>query len=138
MSRVRDLTARLKLATRRPSYLDWLNSVQNRSKEIGSVLELHPPRVLEEGVLEEEITDESRKKNLRSALNWLKTELQEMRQQDQQLARQLMQLRIELQRVRLLRSCNNHQALVDEVRNEAEEARTFESSDLCDVPQDLR
>ncbi|XP_047483334.1 uncharacterized protein LOC125035167 [Penaeus chinensis] len=138
MSRVRDLTARLKLATRRPSYLDWLNSVQNRSKEIGRVLELHPPKVLEEGVLEEEITDESRKKNLKSALNWLKTELQEMRQQDQQLARQLMQLRIEFQRVRLLRSCNNHQALVDEVRNEAEEARTFESSDLCDVPQDLR
>lgn len=138
MSRVRDLTARLNLATRRPSYLDWLNSIQSQSKEIGKVLELHPPKVLEEGTLEEEITDESRKKNLRSALNWLKTELQEMRQQDQQLARQLMQLRIELQRVRLLRSCNNHQALVDEVRNEAEEARTFESSDLCDMPQDLR
>lgn len=61
-----------------------------------------------------------------------------MRQQDQQLARQLMQLRIELQRVRLLRSCNHHQALVDEVTNEAEEAKTYESSDLCELPPDLR
>nr|XP_027222532.1 suppressor protein SRP40-like [Penaeus vannamei] len=56
MSRVRDLTARLNLATRRPSYLDWLNSIQSQSKEIGKVLELHPPKVLEEGALEEEIT----------------------------------------------------------------------------------
>lgn len=62
----------------------------------------------------------------------------EMRQQDQQLARQLMQLRIELQRVRLLRSCHHHQALVEEMTSDAQEAKTFEASDLCELPPDLR
>ncbi|XP_068229831.1 uncharacterized protein [Palaemon carinicauda] len=138
MSRVKDLAMRLKLATRRPSYLEWLGTIKQKSQEMTNVLESHPPLVLEEGKPEEEPTDEVRKKNLQSALSWLRQELMDMRQQDQQLARQLMQLRIELQRVRLLRSCNNHQALVDEVANEAEEARTYESSDLCEVPPDLR
>nr|XP_045610456.1 uncharacterized protein LOC123765768 [Procambarus clarkii] len=141
MSRVRDLATRLKLATRRPSYLDWIGEIKQRGQEMGEVLEVHTPRVLEEGQKEEEVEEElspqKRKDNLQSAMAWLRKELLEMRQQDQHLARQLMQLRIELQRVRLLRSCNNHQALVDEVTNEAEEAKTYEASD-CELPADLR
>lgn len=138
MSRVKNLALRLKLATRRPSYLDWLGTVKKKTEEVDDVLVDHPPLVLEEGQQEEQLTEEVRKKNLQSALCWLRQELLEMRQQDQHLARQLMQLRIELQRVRLLRSCDTHQALVDEVTNEAEEARNYGCNDLCEVPQDLR
>ncbi|KAK8731121.1 hypothetical protein OTU49_007809, partial [Cherax quadricarinatus] len=138
MSRVRDLATRLKLSTRRPSYLEWMGMIKQRAEEMGEVLEVHTPRVLEEGQKEEELSPEKRKDNLQSAMIWLRKELLEMREQDQHLARQLMQLRIELQRVRLLRSCNHHQALVDEVTSEAEEVKTYETSDLCDLPADLR
>ncbi|CAL4092383.1 unnamed protein product, partial [Meganyctiphanes norvegica] len=135
MLRVRDLAQRLKLSTRRPSYVDWLGSIKAKNKAGKEALECKHPisSSSEKDNAEEELTDEKRKENLNSAMCWLRKELNEMRVQDQQLARQLMQLRLELQRLRLLRSCSHHQALVEEVANEAQEQKFFEVSDIYDV-----
>ncbi|KAG0714983.1 Protein FAM167A [Chionoecetes opilio] len=142
MSRLRDLTTRLQLTTRRPSYLDWAAVLKERGRRGGEALATHTPTVIETGEPEQEVEEElsmdRRKHNLQTAVDWVKKELTDMRQQDQQLARQLLQLRVEVQRLRLLHSCLATSCLLDEVASGAKEARLLEASDLCDLPPDLR
>lgn len=147
MSRLRELTTRLQLTTRRPSFLDWAAVLKERGRRVGEALATHTPTVMETGgphqdgqevVVEEELSMDRRKHNLQTAVDWVKKELTDMRQQDQQLARQLLQLRVEVQRLRLLHSCLATSCLLEEVASGAEEARMLETSDLCDLPPDLR
>lgn len=154
MSRLRDLATRLQLTTRRPSYLDWAAVLKERGRRVGEALAAHTPTVVETsgaeqeggqevaeeqlGEEEEELSMDRRKHNLQTAVDWVKKELTEMRQQDQQLARQLMQLRVEVQRLRLLNSCLATSCLLEEVASGAEEAKMMEASDLFDLPPDLR
>lgn len=142
MSRLRDLTTRLQLTTRRPSFLDWAAVLKERGKRVGEALATHTPTVMDgregEQEAEEELSMDRRKHNLQTAVDWVRKELTDMRQQDQQLARQLLQLRVEVQRIRLLHSCLATSCLLEEVASGAEEARMMETSDLCDLPPDLR
>lgn len=55
-----------------------------------------------------------------------------MRDLDHRLARQLIGLRSEINRLKLHKSCTEHQALLDDVTLELEERD--EISDLCDIP----
>lgn len=142
MSRLRDLTTRLQLTTRRPSFLDWAEVLKERGKRVGEALATHTPTVMdgreEDQEQEEELSMDRRKHNLQTAVDWVKKELTDMRQQDQQLAKQLLQLRVEVQRLRLLHSCLATSCLLEEVASGAEEAKILETSDLCDLPPDLR
>lgn len=62
-----------------------------------------------------------------------------MKEQDQQLARQLVRLQLEMQRLRLVRSCTQHEALLEEVTCEEEEQRALMTfTDLIDLPNNQR
>ncbi len=56
----------------------------------------------------------------------------EMRLQDQQLARQLMRLRSDLNSLRIVQTCNRHREMLNDATLELEERDDM--SDLCDVP----
>ncbi|PVD31774.1 hypothetical protein C0Q70_07192 [Pomacea canaliculata] len=111
---------RLKLKTRRSSFLEW----QARSF-------LAPPTLVPAGDVTEKLTSE-RKERINGALEWLKSELTEMRSMDQHLARQLLSLRHDIHQLRLSRSCQLHRALLDDVQSDIEEQVAF--SDVLDLP----
>uniref|UniRef100_K7G3A9 Family with sequence similarity 167 member B n=1 Tax=Pelodiscus sinensis TaxID=13735 RepID=K7G3A9_PELSI len=93
---VKALTAKLKLQTRRPSYLEWTARVQSPSWRSGG-------KEGSIGLLKEEQGGEGNPADapsrsicgfgtMEDALAWLRKELQEMQAVDHQLAQQLMRL----------------------------------------------
>lgn len=56
----------------------------------------------------------------------------EMRLQDQQLARQLMRLRNDINSLKIVQTCNQHRKMLNDATFELEERDDM--SDLCDVP----
>ncbi|KAJ6661136.1 hypothetical protein lerEdw1_015272, partial [Lerista edwardsae] len=150
------LTEKLRLETRRPSYLEW------KAKLEGLTWRSHPkpPEAEEEGSRGEEPSEESvplRKvqvhlnggssqqpvllasekisgfENIDEALNWLRKELMEMRLQDQQLARQLMRLRSDINKLKIEQTCHLHRRMLNDATYEMEE-RDELSDLLCDFP----
>uniref|UniRef100_A0A8B9VMF3 Family with sequence similarity 167 member B n=1 Tax=Anas zonorhyncha TaxID=75864 RepID=A0A8B9VMF3_9AVES len=95
------LTAKLKLQTRRPSYLEWEARVRGQpwgsrtpgGRDGGGVCGF--PTVGE-------------------ALEWLRTELQELQAADQRLAQQLMRLRAQLHRLKVEQACHQHKEMLDD------------------------
>ncbi|KAL7862201.1 hypothetical protein SRHO_G00136420 [Serrasalmus rhombeus] len=67
------------------------------------------------------------------ALEWLKKELREMRVQDQQLARQLMRLHSDLNKLKIEQACNQHRKMLNDATFELEE-RDEMLELLCDGP----
>ena len=57
---------------------------------------------------------------------------QEMRLQDQVLARQLLSLRHEIHQLKLQRSCEEHQEMLEDVTMDI--AETHELQEICDIP----
>ncbi|XP_050804913.1 protein FAM167A isoform X2 [Gopherus flavomarginatus] len=119
------LTEKLRLETRRPSYLEWKAKLEDQTwkspKPSG----------------EEEVTLTSGKlsgfESIQEALNWLRKELTEMRLQDQQLARQLMRLRSDINKLKIEQTCHLHQRMLNDATYELEERD--ELADLfCDLP----
>lgn len=55
-----------------------------------------------------------------------------MRLQDQQLARQLMRLRNDINSLKIVQTCNQHRKMLNDATFELEERDDM--SDLCDVP----
>ncbi|XP_053104464.1 protein FAM167A [Hemicordylus capensis] len=150
------LTEKLRLETRRPSYLEW------KAKLEGLAWKSHPkpPEEDEEGSPDEEplkenvpsgevqphINGSSSKeqvmlapgksrgfKNIDEALCWLRKELMEMRLQDQQLARQLMRLRSDINKLKIEQTCHLHRRMLNDATYELEE-RDELSDLLCDFP----
>lgn len=153
------LTEKLRLETRRPSYLEWQAKLeeqtwpfprpaaqQEASLEQGACgggeplmpgrepRELLPPagsasggdRPLATGKLEGF-------RSLDEAIAWLRKELAEMRLQDQQLARQLMRLRGDINKMKIEQTCRLHRRMLNDAAFELEERD--ELSDLfCDSP----
>lgn len=67
------------------------------------------------------------------AIAWLRKELAEMRLQDQQLARQLMRLRGDINKLKIEQTCRLHRRMLNDAAFELEERD--ELSDLfCDSP----
>ncbi|XP_005886745.2 protein FAM167A [Bos mutus] len=148
------LTEKLRLETRRPSYLEWQARLEEQTwpfprpaaeprgsaEEEPSLLRTralrpHPPpngRANQDdgppptGKLEGfESIDE--------AIAWLRKELMEMRLQDQQLARQLMRLRSDIHKLKIEQTCDLHRRMLNDATYELEERD--ELSDLfCDAP----
>uniref|UniRef100_F6Z559 Family with sequence similarity 167 member B n=1 Tax=Monodelphis domestica TaxID=13616 RepID=F6Z559_MONDO len=105
------LTAKLKLQTRRPSYLEWTARVQSQAWHRGHAraeLEEPGPRAI------------CGFHTLDDALQWLREELRQMRAQDRELAGQLLRLRSRMHQLKVEQICRQHQELLDDAELEAE------------------
>ncbi|XP_044233428.1 protein FAM167A isoform X1 [Thunnus albacares] len=142
------LTEKLRLETRRPSYLEWKAQLEAESvRESGT--RKSPIQVEPEGkrrdTLEETVakSDVSRCKlpsgvlkgfgNIDEALSWLRRELTDMRLQDQQLARQLMRLRSDINKLKIEQTCHLHRRMLNDATFGLEE-RDELSDLLCECP----
>ncbi|XP_065586602.1 protein FAM167A [Cyrtonyx montezumae] len=148
------LTEKLRLETRRPSYLEWKakleeqawKSPQPTGDEEGNEakkgtedtvplrkvqLHLNGSPAQDKGTLTSgKIGDFE---SIDEALTWLRKELAEMRLQDQQLARQLMRLRSDINKLKIEQTCHLHQRMLNDATYELEERD--ELADLfCDFP----
>ncbi|NXS49668.1 F167A protein, partial [Balaeniceps rex] len=130
---VKALTAKLKLQTRRPSYLEWEARVRGqpwRSRTPGGARGTeqgpgHPEDERDGGVCGFATVE--------SALEWLRTELREMQAADQRLAQQLMCLRAQLHRLKVEQACHQHKEMLDDATFGLEGCE--EDSDLlCNIP----
>ncbi|NXB74101.1 F167A protein, partial [Donacobius atricapilla] len=118
---VKALTAKLKLQTRRPSYLEWEARV--RGQRWGAPG--HPQEQRDGGVCGFA--------TLEAALEWLRTELRDMQALDQRLAQQLMRLRARLHRLKVEQACRRHKEMLDDATFGLEGCE--EDSDLlCTIP----
>uniref|UniRef100_A0A8C4WBZ5 Family with sequence similarity 167 member B n=1 Tax=Gopherus evgoodei TaxID=1825980 RepID=A0A8C4WBZ5_9SAUR len=100
---VKALTAKLKLQTRRPSYLEWKARVQSQSWRNG----------VKEGAISSLKEDICGFATMDDALEWLRKELQEMQAVDHQLARQLMRLRGQIHQLKVEQVCHQHKEMLD-------------------------
>ncbi|KAK6488593.1 protein FAM167A-like [Huso huso] len=149
------LTQKLRLETRRPSYLEWRAQVEAHSskdlKPLGDEASKEERRasegavgsfrrsqrhLLSSSMVKEESQSTGSFKDFRTideALIWLRKELTEMRLQDQQLARQLMRLRSDINKLKIEQTCHLHRKMLNDATYELEERD--ELSDLfCDFP----
>ncbi|NXJ71126.1 F167A protein, partial [Rostratula benghalensis] len=130
---VKALTAKLKLQTRRPSYLEWEARVRGQpwgSRTPGGV------RGAEQSSGNPEDERDGRICGfacMEEALEWLRMELQEMQAADQRLAQQLMRLRAQLHRLKVEQACHQHKEMLDAAAFGLEGCE--EDSDLlCNIP----
>ncbi|XP_039585112.1 protein FAM167B [Passer montanus] len=121
---VKALAAKLKLQTRRPSYLEWEARV--RGQRWGAPRSPgRPPQQQDGGVCGFATVE--------AALEWLRTELREMQALDQRLAQQLMRLRARLHRLKVEQACHQHKEMLDDATFGLEGCE--EDSDLlCTIP----
>ncbi|KAJ3606364.1 hypothetical protein NHX12_025885 [Muraenolepis orangiensis] len=140
------LTEKLRLETRRPSYLEWQARLEAHSWR--PTAGRHAPlgdrpgdeRPLPSEGLEEEVEAVRGPSGLLSgfgsmdqALDWLRKELAEMRVQDQQLARQLMRLRSDINKLKIDQICQVHRRMLNDATFGLEE-RDELSDLLCECP----
>ncbi|NWR57243.1 F167A protein, partial [Bucorvus abyssinicus] len=130
---VKALAAKLKLQTRRPSYLEWEARVRGqpwRSRTPGGAPEAkqdpgHPEDKRDGGICGFA--------TMEAALEWLRTELREMQAADQRLAQQLMRLRARLHQLKVEQACHQHKEMLDDATFGLEGCE--EDSDLlCNIP----
>ncbi|XP_017739197.1 PREDICTED: protein FAM167A isoform X2 [Rhinopithecus bieti] len=153
------LTEKLRLETRRPSYLEWQARLEEQTwpfprpaAEPQASLEegehggqepllllrepgQHPPpaRSASRGTTPLSTGKLEGFQSIDEAIAWLRKELTEMRLQDQQLARQLMRLRSDINKLKIEHTCRLHRRMLNDATYELEERD--ELADLfCDSP----
>ncbi|XP_058853383.1 protein FAM167A-like [Acipenser ruthenus] len=158
---VKALTEKLKLQTRRPSYLEWKERLQcqpwrpGEKGQDGSEVQC-PNKTEDEDLKEVDALKSSSSSSstgsksaskdgagtlqnicgfdtMDDALNWLRKELREMQMQDNQLARQLMKLRGEINQLKVEQVCHHHKEMLDDATYGLEECGE-ESDLLSDIP----
>ncbi|XP_026851608.2 protein FAM167B [Electrophorus electricus] len=135
---VKALAAKLKLQTRRASYSEWKERVQtrpwtraqpgasaDRAADLGGLARHGTPATTVRDICGFHTIDD--------ALEWLRGELQEMRLQDNRLARQLIHMRAEIHRLKVEQVCHRHKEMLEDAAYELEECGE-ESDLLCDIP----
>ncbi|KAK2856301.1 hypothetical protein Q5P01_005036 [Channa striata] len=141
------LAEKLRLETRRPSYLEWKAMLEaEHSKDTGSKKgqiqadpeeKLVPPRdtVANADMIQCKLPSGELKGfgNIDEALSWLRRELTDMRLQDQQLARQLMRLRNDINKLKIEQTCHLHRRMLNDATFGLEE-RDELSDLLCECP----
>uniref|UniRef100_A0A3P8W8E4 Family with sequence similarity 167 member Ab n=1 Tax=Cynoglossus semilaevis TaxID=244447 RepID=A0A3P8W8E4_CYNSE len=138
------LTEKLRLETRRPSYLEWKARVEADSFRGQTGTGQSPVQAKSEG--ESVPTREGAVNcdgapsgvlngfgNIDEALSWLRRELTDMRLQDQQLARQLMRLRSDINKLKIEQTCHQHRRMLNDATFGMEE-RDELSDLLCECP----
>ncbi|XP_011826137.1 PREDICTED: protein FAM167A [Mandrillus leucophaeus] len=153
------LAEKLRLETRRPSYLEWQARLEEQtwpfprpaaepqaSLEEGEhggqepLLPLREPgqhappaRSASRGTTPLSTGKLEGFQSIDEAIAWLRKELTEMRLQDQQLARQLMRLRSDINKLKIEHTCRLHRRMLNDATYELEERD--ELADLfCDSP----
>ncbi|XP_068773763.1 protein FAM167B [Struthio camelus] len=133
---VKALAAKLKLQTRRPSYLEWKARVQGQPWPSRAPEGAGEARGAERVPARPEELPAGRLRgfaSMQEALQWLRTELREMQAADQLLARQLMRLRGQLHRLKVEQACHRHKEMLDDATFGLEGCE--EDSDLlCNIP----
>ncbi|XP_030642623.1 protein FAM167B isoform X2 [Chanos chanos] len=124
LDNVKALTEKLKLQTRRPSYFEWKERLQNRP---------WTGDVLKDGITCPTVRNICGFDTIDDALEWLRNELREMQLQDNRLARQLIRLRGEIHQLKVEQVCHRHKEMLDDATYELEECGE-ESDLLCDIP----
>lgn len=135
---VKALTEKLKLQTRRPSYLEWKERLQTRPwttnpANVSSASvekDTNLPDIWKDGMPYKNICGFD---TIDDALEWVRNELREMQMQDNRLARQLIRLRGEIHRLKVEQVCHRHKEMLDDATYELEECEE-ESDLLCDIP----
>ncbi|XP_029349716.1 protein FAM167A [Echeneis naucrates] len=136
---VKALTEKLKLQTRRPSYLEWQERVQSGPWKESCSADAPGEHVLSMPALLRNDNSEMVVRNIcgfdtiDDALEFLRKELREMQVQDNRLARQLIRLRGEIHRLKVEQVCDRHKEMLDDATYELEECGE-ESDLLCDIP----
>ncbi|XP_063274910.1 protein FAM167B [Prinia subflava] len=125
------LTAKLKLQTRRPSYLEWEARVRGqRWGGPGGTGGAQPGRGHPQEQRDGGVCGFA---TLEAALEWLRTELRAMQALDQLLAQQLLRLRARLHRLKVEQACHRHKEMLDDAAFGLEGCE--EDSDLlCTIP----
>ncbi|KAL4234062.1 hypothetical protein ACF0H5_005716 [Mactra antiquata] len=129
LNELKATTARLKLSTRRQSTVAWQN--QHLSESRNPVI----PKLDTKGKseqIEDDFFTEERKNRINESLAWLRNELQQMRQEDEVLARKLLSIRADIHRLKLQRSCEEHKEMLEDVTMEMEE--DHELLGISDLP----
>ncbi|XP_028996345.1 protein FAM167A [Betta splendens] len=133
------LAEKLRLETRRPSYLEWKARLEAKCfSELGAGQA--PVQDKHEGNPDPEVTrcrmpSDALKGfgTMDDALSWLRRELADMRLQDQQLARQLMRLRGDIHKLKIEQTCHLHRRMLNDATVGLEE-RDELSDLLCECP----
>ncbi|KAM4712625.1 protein FAM167A isoform 1-T2 [Anableps anableps] len=144
---IKALTEKLRLETRRPSYLEWkarLEAESFKESRTGK-FQLQEEREGEPVMYKETASnsDKSQRKqpsgvlkgfeNIDEALSWLRRELTDMRLQDQQLARQLIRLRSDINMLKIEQTCHLHRRMLNDATFGLEEKDEL-SDLLCECP----
>ncbi|XP_036744935.2 protein FAM167A isoform X1 [Manis pentadactyla] len=147
------LTEKLRLETRRPSYLEWQARLEEQTwpfprpaAEQGGRGEEEPLRPQREPKQHRPLNGSALRadgpqatgklegfESIDEALAWLRKELMEMRLQDQQLARQLMRLRGDIHKLKIEQTCDLHRRMLNDATYELEE-RDEQADLFCDAP----
>ncbi|XP_061699000.1 protein FAM167A [Syngnathoides biaculeatus] len=131
------LTEKLRLDTRRPSYLEWQERLRT-----GLWKDQNPPAASPkrdpDGLAALTRFDVGAHnicgfETIDDALQFLRKELREMQDQDNHLARQLIRLRGEINKLKVEQVCERHKEMLDNATYELEECGE-ESDLLCDIP----
>ncbi|KAM4521506.1 protein FAM167A isoform 1-T2 [Odontesthes bonariensis] len=139
------LTEKLRLETRRPSYQEWKARLEAECLEQTGKHQIHvePEGKLATNKETAANSDEIQRKlpsgvlkgfeNIDEALTWLRRELTDMRLQDQQLARQLMRLRNDINTLKIEQTCHLHRRMLNDATFGLEEKDEL-SDLLCECP----
>ncbi|XP_051792952.1 protein FAM167A [Acanthochromis polyacanthus] len=127
------LTEKLRLETRRPSYLEWKARLESGPGPEQTQMEENVEKV--EAAAENKLTSDPLKrfKNMEEVLSWIRRELSDMRRQDQLLARQLMRLRGDISRLKVDQTCQLHRRMLNDATFSLEEQDQL-SELLCEAP----
>ncbi|XP_038148600.1 protein FAM167A [Cyprinodon tularosa] len=141
------LTEKLRLETRRPSYLEWkarLDAENFKESPTGKYRlqkehEGEPVTYIETAADTEKSQQKQASgglkgfKSIDEALAWLRRELTDMRSQDQQLARQLIRLRSDINMLKIEQTCHLHRRMLNDATLSLEEKDEL-SDLLCECP----
>ncbi|KAK3611265.1 hypothetical protein CHS0354_004909 [Potamilus streckersoni] len=130
LARLKATASRLNLRTRRSSYMIWRDKYLGSNSQIAAPIFGH--NSVNAAINTKEQWTQERMERIDNALEWLRNELQEMRFQDQDLARQLLSIRHEIYQLKLQRSCEEHKQMLDNITHDLQEARELDG--ICDVP----
>lgn len=139
MSDLKELARKLHFT---PEQKDDPSQIWQRISKFQTEMEQYSPCVVEDSETDDEsicleLTDEIRKENLQRSVDWLREELLTMKQQDQDIARQLISIRLEIQRLRLQHSIVTNKAILEDVAQDADDERAFPYNH-CELPEYLR
>uniref|UniRef100_A0A8C7Y3G3 Family with sequence similarity 167 member Ab n=1 Tax=Oryzias sinensis TaxID=183150 RepID=A0A8C7Y3G3_9TELE len=138
---LKTLAEKLRLETRRPSYLEWKAQLgEERLKgsepgkqtvQVGADGRLAVQKGTASDIQPKQSSSplKNRFENIDEALSWLRRELTDMRRQDQQLARQLMQLRSDINMLKIEQTCHLHRRMLNDATYGLEE-----KDELSDLP----